>query len=206
MIKSINFKISSIQTLLIRTTLKPRSFRTLSFSSAAFILSFPHLYDESISIQSFFSGIKKSMLYVPIGFCISYLINFLSRNTLKAFSWGRILSENVFCILFARFERIVESLFNIRMLSELASEWSRNFSLVNLHRCINGVCYIPHILAILFIERHFFQCNSLITLSNGIPKNASIFSLDVILMEQEITMEKGSGQTNKSGEVINGNF
>lgn len=193
---STKFTISLSQTLLMRITLCPKDDKYLSFVSAFFLLSFPHFRVESTSMQIFFLGIKKSIIYGPIGFCASYFTFNLSRVSSIMISWGRSFFLNVTAMLLALLSRFTKSsLLRILMFSELASDWFRSLIPVSLAKLIKGVCDIPHILAILFIEYPRSQCHFKMTSSKVILKCFSIMDLDVILIgEMNIfKLQRGQG-------------
>lgn len=192
---STKFTISFSHTLLTRITRWPKPVKYLSFDSAFFLLSFPHLRVESTSRQMLFLGRKKSITYGPIGFCASYFTFNLSSVSSILISWGKRFFLKFTDMLLAIFLRsIILMRFMTEILCELASEWFRSLMPVSFARLMNGVCDIPHILAILFTEYPRSQCHLRMTSSKLIPKCFSIMDLDVILIGEINIFKPQRGQ------------
>ena len=192
---------SKAHVLSILRTLNPLAFRYSSFSLALNRLWCPQWWVESISMQRFNFGTKKSITNEDIGNCSLYLTFSSSKNSLKAISCSKGFFVNtllrdldIFARIsgfFAGFLLIIRSLWSLILSSvSFLRPYAQCLSplfLVSLtdSRCdLTGsesrlaICpipsrVIPHCLDNSDTDIFCFQWSSSIISLNGIPKNNS---------------------------------
>lgn len=162
----------------------------------------PHFDVLSISMHNCKSGIKKSMMYRPIGFCISkpiFFFDIISRNRSSCgHNFLRYVTALLSAIFAASFSSCIGFLFfNLRLAKAYARQsffvrpqaqcfsrrvsrmlidslWSRSFSPSTLHKCMSDCRTTPAFLARLRIGVLSRQWFSDMMRASGFLKCASI--------------------------------